>query len=88
MASVDQIYAFYSIPMFNDHQKYLKFEWLEKIYYFTGMPNGYSEAMRIFNKILKPSFSRLLHWLSFSHIYGALRDLVPFVQFKKREKHP
>ena len=23
-----------------------------------------------------------------SHICGALRDLVPFVQFKKREKHP
>ena len=22
------------------------------------------------------------------HKYGALRDLVPFVQFKKREKHP
>ena len=22
------------------------------------------------------------------HICGALRDLVPFVQFKKREKHP
>ena len=21
-------------------------------------------------------------------LYGALRDLVPFVQFKKREKHP
>ena len=21
-------------------------------------------------------------------IFGALRDLVPFVQFKKREKHP
>ena len=61
MASVDQIYVFYSIPIFNDHQKYLKFEWLEKIYYFTGIPNGYSEAMRIFNKILKPSFFRLLH---------------------------
>ena len=23
-----------------------------------------------------------------SHICGALHDLVPFVQFKKREKHP
>ena len=22
------------------------------------------------------------------HVYGALRDLVPFVQFKKRKKHP
>ena len=24
----------------------------------------------------------------FTLIYGALRDLVPFVQYKKREKHP
>ena len=28
----------------------------------------------------------LFAWLNV--IYGALRDLVPFVQFKKREKHP
>ena len=26
--------------------------------------------------------------LFFMYIYDALRDLVPFVQFKKREKHP
>ena len=44
--------------------------------------------------------SRSKHFESFSHfiavffhrkniiICGALRDLVPFVQFKKREKHP
>ena len=25
---------------------------------------------------------------NFMHICGVLRDLVPFVQFKKREKHP
>ena len=61
MASVDLIYAFYSIPIFNDYQKYLKLEWLEKIYQYTGMPNGYSEAMRIFHKILKPSMSTLRH---------------------------
>ena len=26
--------------------------------------------------------------LSFESIWDVLRDLVPFVQFKKREKHP
>ena len=61
MASVDLIYAFYSIPIFNDHQKYFKFEWLEKTYQYTGMPDGYSEAMRIFHKILKPSLFTLRH---------------------------
>lgn len=61
MASVDPIYEFYSIPIFNDHQKYFKFEWLEKTYQYTGMPDGYSEAMRIFHKILKPSLFTLRH---------------------------
>ena len=29
-----------------------------------------------------------LHWMKNVHICGALRHLEPFVQFKKREKHP
>ena len=40
-----------------DHQKYLKFQWLEKMSKLLGMPNGYSETMRIFTKILKPLIS-------------------------------
>ena len=32
-------------------------------------------------------FHKLLHQTAIE-ICGALRDLVPFVQFKKREKHP
>ena len=59
MAIVDLKDAFYSVPIHKDHQKYLKFQWQKKNYKFLGMPNGYSEAMRIFTKILKPPFSAL-----------------------------
>ena len=48
MASVDLKYAFYSVSIDKDHQKYLKLQWLEKNYKFLGMANEYSEAMRIF----------------------------------------
>ena len=35
------------------HQKIFIFEWIQKFYKFVGMPNGYSDAMMIFTKILK-----------------------------------
>ena len=35
------------------------FEWIQKFHKFAGMPNGYSDAMRIFTKILKPVFGHL-----------------------------
>ena len=81
MASVDLKDAFYSVPIHKDHQKYLKFEWLEKIYKFLGMPNGYSEAIRIFTKILKPSFSVLqkqgllsVTFVDDSYLQGATKE--------------
>ena len=40
----------------NHTKKYLKFMWLNKAYQFTVMPNGYVDAMGVFNKILKPLF--------------------------------
>ena len=59
MASVDLKDAFYKVPIHPDHQKFLKFKWQEHCYTFRGMPNGYSEAMRVFTKLLKPPFSIL-----------------------------
>ena len=55
MASVDLKDAFFN----KSHQKYFKFEWLQSVYKFIGMSNGYSEAMRIFIKILRPVFGCL-----------------------------
>ena len=52
MASVDLKDAFFTVPIHESYQKYFKFEWIDKVYKFLGMPNGYSDAMRIFTKIL------------------------------------
>ncbi len=60
MASVDLKDAFYSIPIHESHQKYLKFNW-GGIYKFNVMPNGYGPAMRVFTKLMKIPFSHLRH---------------------------
>ena len=54
MDSVDLKDAFFTVPAHISHQKYFKFGWFQNFYKFLGMPNGYSDAMRIFTKILKP----------------------------------
>ena len=59
MASGDLKDAFYMVPIHPDHQTFLKFKWQEHCYTFRGMPNGYSEAMRVFTKFFKPPFSIL-----------------------------
>ena len=59
MASVDLKEAFFTVPAHISHQKYFKFGWFQNFYKFLGMPNGYSDAMQIFTKILKPVFGHL-----------------------------
>ena len=60
MASVDLKDAFFSVPIFKEHQKYLKFSLdYNKYYNFVCMPNGYGPAMRVFTKLLKVPFSHL-----------------------------
>ena len=58
MASVDLKNAFYSIPVKIEYQKSLKFLW-DMSYQYTAIPNGYTDAMRIFTKIMKPPFPLL-----------------------------
>ena len=59
MTSIDLKDAYYSIPISEDHQKYLKFYWRDKLYTFTCLPMGLSSSPRIFTKVLKPLFSHL-----------------------------
>ena len=59
LASIDIKDAFYSILIFPGNRKYLRFIWKGKIFQFLAMPNGYIDAMRIFNKLLKPVFASL-----------------------------
>ena len=47
---------FYTVPIYEPHRKFLKVMWLNKAYQFIVMHSGYVDAMRVFNKILKPPF--------------------------------
>ena len=46
MASIDLKDAFFSAPMYNDHQRYLKFIF-GNLFQFTSMPNGCGPTMKI-----------------------------------------
>ena len=59
MASVDLKDAYYSVPIYTKHQKYLKFSWNGILYKFTCFPNGLALAPRKFTKLLKPVYSSL-----------------------------
>ena len=55
---IDQKDEFFSVPIHNDHQKYLTFMF-GNLFQFTSMPNGYGLPMRIFIKISKVPFGHL-----------------------------
>ena len=59
LASIDIKDAFYSVVIFPGHKKSLQFIWKAKIYQFLAMPSGYTDAMRIFDKLLKSAFASL-----------------------------
>ena len=58
MTSVDFKDAYYSIPIYEEYQKYLQFLW-EYPLKFIAMPNDYGPATRAFTKLMKPPFSFL-----------------------------
>ena len=53
MASLDIKDAYYSIPVDESSQKYLKFLWKVQLYQFCVRPNGLSPRPRWFTKLLK-----------------------------------
>ena len=59
MASIDLQDAYFSIPIHEDHQKYLKFLWKGILYKFTCMPQGIACVPRLFTKLMKPVYSSL-----------------------------
>ena len=59
MASLDLKDAYYSVPIANEHKKYLRFYWRGKLFQYTCMPNGLASAPRYFTKLLKPVYSSL-----------------------------
>jgi len=59
MASVDLRDAYYSVPIHNDHQKYLRFCCKGRLLQFNCLPNGLACAPRLFTRILKPVYAML-----------------------------
>ena len=68
MVSVDLKDRYVTIPTHSDHQALLRFLWYDT-YQFTAMSNGYSDAMRVFTKILKLPFTLLRKFGHFSAVY-------------------
>ena len=54
MCTVDIKDAYYSVPISEFHQKYLKFQFQDKLYKFVCLPNGLCSGPRKFTKLLKP----------------------------------
>jgi len=46
--------AYLSVPIHEDHQKYLRFRWDDRTWQFRALPFGLSSAPQTFTKLLKP----------------------------------
>ena len=51
--------AYFMIPIYEGHRKYLRFVWQGQLFQFTCLPFGLSSAPRTFTKILKPVAAQL-----------------------------
>ena len=54
MIKIDLRDAYFTVPVWRNHQKFLRFLWKETMYEFACLPFGLSSAPRIFTKLMKP----------------------------------
>ena len=59
MAKIDIKDTYYSIPLFPEHQKFLKFSLQGKLYKATCLPIGLCSDPIKFTKLLKPPLAKL-----------------------------
>ena len=57
MTSVDMTDAYFSIPIHESFQKYLKFSWNGNLYKFVALPFGIKSAPYVFTKVLRPVYA-------------------------------
>ena len=74
VASIDWKDAYYSVPIDKDQRKFLAFNWKDKTYQYTCLPNGLSCAPRFFTKLTKVMFAGLRNkgFISTSYIDDCL----------------
>jgi len=53
MIKLDLKDAYFSIPIFHPHKKFLRFKWKNKTYQFSSLPFGITVAPYVFTKMLK-----------------------------------
>ena len=51
--------AYFTVPVWKNHQKFLRFVWKETMYEFACLPFGLSSAPRVFTKLMKPVVAQL-----------------------------
>ena len=59
MVVLDLKDAYFSVPIFSKHRKFLRFQFEGSLYEFTCLPNGLSSAPCVFTKLMKPLFAFL-----------------------------
>lgn len=67
MASVDLEDAYYSVPIAEEHRKFLGFIWRGTLNQYTCFPNGLACCPRKFTKLLKPIYAEL-HMKGFANV--------------------
>ena len=83
LVKIDLKDAYLTVPIWKDHQKYLRFLWNDSMLEFACLPFSLATAPRVFTKLMKPIVAllrqrgiRLIIYLDDILIMGESRDLV------------
>ena len=85
IANVDIMDAYYSVPILQEHQKYLKLYFRGNLYQFACLPNGLCSGPLKFTKLLKPPLSHLR--LQQVTVAGFIDNLITVGSFVECERN-
>jgi hypothetical protein len=54
MVKIDLKDAYFTVQVWQGHQKFLRFYWKESLFEFACLPFGLASAPRVFTKLMKP----------------------------------
>ena len=59
MTSLDLKDAYYSVPICEEHRKWLRFQWRGRLFEYNALPNELASAPMLFTKLMKPVYASL-----------------------------